>query len=64
MKTKAIKDLKRGEFLRLTDTETAPVWVRGGYSRQVKKYSIRKFEDVNHERLLPGKQHVWVDFTF
>lgn len=54
METKAIKDLPRGEYFRLQDSDTAPVWVRGEYIRQEKKYSTHRFDDVNHERLLPG----------
>ncbi|WP_419511282.1 hypothetical protein [Alistipes sp.] len=64
MRTIAIKDLKRGEFFRITDSDTAPVWVRGKYSREAKKYSTHRFDDVNHERLLRGNQVVWVGFTF
>lgn len=60
----AIKDLKRGEFFRLTPSDTAPVWVRGEYSREAKKYSTHRFDDVNHEWLLRGEQLVWVGFTF
>ena len=64
METKAIKDLPRGEYFRLQDSDTAPVWVRGEYIRQEKKYSTHRFDDVNHERLLPGTMQVYVDFTF
>lgn len=63
-RTAAIKDLKRGEYFRLTDSDTAPVWVRGEYSREAKKYSTHRFDDVNHERLLRGDRVVWVGFTF
>lgn len=64
MRTIAIKNLKRGDFFRTTDSNTAPVWVRGNYSREAKKYSTHLFDDVNHERLLRGNQVVWVGFTF
>lgn len=64
MRTIAIKNLKRGDFFRTTDSDTAPVWVRGNYSREAKKYSTHLFDDVNHERLLRGNQVVWVGFTF
>lgn len=63
-RTAAIKDLKRGEYFRLTDSNMAPVWVRGEYSREAKKYSTHRFDDVNHERLLRGDRVVWVGFTF
>lgn len=64
METKAIKDLPRGEYFRLQDSDTASVWVRGEYIRQEKKYSTHRFDDVNHERLRPGTKQVYVDFTF
>lgn len=64
MGLKAVKDLERGEYFRLKDSETAPVWVRGEYIRQTKKYSTHKFDDVNHERLLSGTRKVFVDFIF
>ncbi|BBL00418.1 hypothetical protein A3BBH6_06540 [Alistipes onderdonkii subsp. vulgaris] len=63
-RTAAIKDLKRGEFFRLTPSDTAPVWVRGEYIRAAKKYSTHRFDDVSHERLLRGDRVVWVGFTF
>lgn len=61
---KAIKDLKPGELFRLKDSETAPVWVRGEYIRSEKRYSTTKFDDANHERLVPGKVEVSTDFTY
>lgn len=61
---KRIKELKIGELFRLKDSETAPVWVRGKYVQSERKYSTHKYEDVNHERLIPGKVDVFVDFTY
>lgn len=64
MEKKTIRELKKGEFFRLTDRENAPVWVRGEYIREVKKYSIYKYDDVNHESLRSGDKIVFVSFTF
>lgn len=64
MQRKTIGSLKKGEYYRLSEGDTAPVWVRGEYSREAKKYSTHRFDDVNHERLLRGNQLVWVGFTF
>lgn len=64
MQKRTVRELAKGEFFRLTPSDTAPVWVRGEYSRQAKKYSTHRFDDVNHERLLRGDQLVWVGFTF
>ena len=62
--TKSIRELKKGEFFRLKDSDTAPVWVRGEYVPSEKKFSTYKYEDVNHERLCKGKTEVYVGFTF
>lgn len=60
----SIRELKKGEFFRLRESDTAPVWVRGEYVPAVKKISTYKFEDVNHERLLKGNTIVFTGFTF
>lgn len=59
-----LKDLKKGDFFKLKDSETAPVWVRGEYVRSEKRYSTHQFNDTNHERLVPGKVDVITGFTF
>lgn len=64
METKTIHNLKKGEFFRLSDRETAPVWVRGEYVREAKRYSTYKYYDINNERLLPGDKEVFIGFTF
>lgn len=64
METKTIRNLKKGEFFRLSDRDSAPVWVRGEYVREVKRYSTYKYDDVNHEQLLKGNRKVFVGFTF
>lgn len=61
---KAIKDLKKGDLFRLKDSETAPVWVRGEYVPSERRYSTHKYEDTNHERLIPGKVKVATEFTY
>ena len=57
-----LKDLKRGDFFRLKDSDTAPVWVKGEYVRSEKKYSTYKFDDVNHERLMSPDKEVITEF--
>lgn len=64
MQQQPIRSLKKGEYFRFAESDTAPVWVRGEYIREVKKFSTHRFDDVNHERLLRGNQLVWVGFTF
>ena len=59
-----IKDIPNGEYFRLKESETSPVWVRGEYCKSEKKYSIHKFDDINHELLKKGDFLVYVGFTF
>lgn len=59
-----ISKLKKGEYFRLKESEAAPVWVRGEYIPEVKRYSTHKFDDTNHETLRKGTAQVYVGFTF
>lgn len=49
---------------RLSESETAPVWIRGEYVRSEKKYSCTKFDDINHENWFKGSREVFIDFEF
>lgn len=60
----SIRELKKGEFFRLRESDTAPVWVRDEYVPALKKISTYKFDDVNHEHLLKGNTIVFTGFTF
>lgn len=57
-----LKNLKRGDYFKLKNSDTAPVWVKGEYVRSERKYSAYKFDDVNHERLMPGQLDIITDF--
>jgi len=59
-----IKDLKKGTFFRFSNSETSPVWIRGEYVRELKKYSITKFEDTNCENFVSPTKVVFIDFEF
>lgn len=61
---KTIRELKKGEFFRLRDTETSPVWIRDVYIPELQKYSTYKFDNVNHEQARGGDTMVFVGFTF
>lgn len=64
MKIRTIHHLKKGELFRFSNSDTAPAWVRGEYSRQAKRYSVHRFDDTNHERLLHGIRIVYMGFIF
>ena len=61
---KTIRELKQGEFFRLKKSATAPVWVRGKYIPELKKYSTYKFDNISHEHHLKGSMQVYVGFAF
>ena len=62
MEQKTIKQLKKGEFFRTT--ENGPVWVRGYYVAEIKKFECYKFDDCNHENFFKGNKIVFVGFEF
>lgn len=67
METKQLKDVKKGEFFRLKDSETAPVWVKtGGRTRKggITKYECIQYEDVNHYNSFKFDKVVFVGFTY
>lgn len=59
-----IAKIKKGEFFKLSNSETSPVWVRGDYVRSEKKFSCTKFDDINHENFFKGDKEVFIDFKF
>ena len=61
---RTIKELKEGDFFRLSSSGTAPVWVRGEYNRSTKKYECYKFDDVNHWSEFTSTRKVTTDFEF
>lgn len=64
MEQKPIRKLRKRELFRLSDRETAPVWVRGEYIPETRKYSTYRYDDTNHEKLFSGDKRVIVDFIF
>ena len=59
MTTTTIKQVKKGDFFRLTNNENAPLWVRGYYYAPGKVYECYKYDDVNHEAFFKGDRKVW-----
>lgn len=64
MKQTELRNVKRGDFFRLANSETAPVWVRGDYNRSSKKFEAYKYYDVNYWNEFRGSRIVFVDFEF
>ena len=59
-----LKDVKKGEFFRISASDTAPVWIRDEYNRSTHKYECYKFDDMNHLGEFNGTRMVIVDFEF
>lgn len=64
MRLTELRKVKHGEFFRLANSESAPVWVRGEYDRSEGKYDCYKFDDVNHWRYFLGSRLAYVGFDF
>lgn len=64
MKQTELRNVKHGEFFRLANSETAPVWVRGDYNRSSKKFKAYKYYDVNYWNEFRGSRIVFIDFIF
>ena len=67
METKKLKDVKKGEFFRLKESDTAPAWVKtGGHIRKggITKYECQKYEDANHYNFFTFDKTVYVGFTY
>lgn len=55
-------EVPNGAYIRLS--VGGPVWVRGAYDRSAKRFSLTKFDDMNHESLATRTRMVLADFTF
>lgn len=64
MKKTELRRVRVGEFFRLSESESAPVWVRDEYNRSSRKYEAYKYDNVNHWGEFKGTRLVYVDFTF
>ena len=64
MKQTELRNVKHGDFFRLSNSDTAPVWVRGDYNRASNKFEAYKYNDVNYWNEFRGSRIVFVDFEF
>ena len=61
-KTAEIRHLDEGDFFRRV--KDGPVWVRGKYVSSLRKYSVWKADDVNHESFVKPDFTVFYGFTY
>ena len=61
MRKTRVNKVNQGTYFHLKDDDKSPLWIRGDYIRQVRKYSCFKYDDVNHEKLMKGGQVIYLD---
>jgi hypothetical protein len=67
MESKKLRDVKKGEFFRLRESETAPVWIKtGGWMRKggKTKYECDQYEDCGRCNFYSADRVVFVGFTY
>lgn len=64
MQGQKIKQVKKGEYIKLRNSESAPVWIRGEYCKTEKKYELTCFDDINKTIYRKGDSFVFIGFTF
>lgn len=67
MESKKLRDVKKGEFFRLRESETAPVWMKTGcWTREggKTKYECDQYEDCGRSNFYSADRVVFVGFTY
>ncbi len=59
-----VRDLPRGEYIKLSDKPAAKVWKLGAYDRSARAYWATDCGDLSHGKLLKGARLVVVGFTY
>ena len=60
---KPLKDLPRGEFVKLNE-KAKKVWMKGSYLPTSKKYELMDPEDINGFKYVSGDKPVVYGFTY
>lgn len=65
MTTTTLKQVKKGEFFRLSDKPNAKTYIREEYDRETKKFYVTDCEDIfGAGRMLKGSRVVYIDFEY
>lgn len=59
-----LKDVKHGDFFKLTNSSRAPVWIRGDYERSDRRYHCVQYWDLSHTNEFRPDRVVYVGFSF
>ena len=58
-----LKNLRKGELFK-RKMGARKVYVKGGYDRGSKTYSVYDYNDINSEMFAKGTLKVWAGFTY
>ena len=63
MEQTAIKNLKKGDLIKRTETAQR-VYIKGDYDRASKSFSCIAYDDINQEIFIKANKVVFYGFTF
>ena len=64
MQKTTLKLCPSGEYIKLKDNETSPIWIKGTYDRTTKTYSLYRAIDINAEIFRKSDSFVFIGFTY
>jgi len=64
MKKTTLKLCPSGEYIKLRNTDSAPIWIKGNYDRLTKTYSLLNVDDINREIFRKSNSTVFIGFTY
>ena len=65
MKQVELKEVKKGDFVRLSDKPNAKTYIREEYDRETKRYCVVDCNDIwGTGRQLQGTTKVFIDFEY
>jgi hypothetical protein len=64
MQKTTLKLCPSGEYIKLRNTDSAPIWIKGNYDRLTKTYSLLNVDDINREIFRKSNSTVFIGFTY
>lgn len=59
-----VKNVKKGEFVRLSDKQNAKTYTRGEYCRSSKKYMLHDESDISAAIFVKAERAVFIGFEY
>jgi hypothetical protein len=64
MQQTTLKLCPSGEYVKLRNTDSAPIWIKGGYDWLTNTYSLSSVDDINREIFRQSDSIVFIGFTY